>query len=416
MMSTEDWREAEARILAEPSEAAGDAGRRFDRDAAALASRARAGLSNPHLYRYLAWKYGGHQLLRRAGRVYPVAVFPAHPDQAGDVESALLELRDAAWLDEELSPRSALFRRLLERTAASGRPRDLATYTMTSLRTSDRGPVVACQRGTYFRGLETCDSLEWEILTAAAGLDASSETAFQRFDEGLTLRSALHAAVADPVTDGRHRSAHLSVSTLVVYRDEGRFFAWLAPRSESGVTAYRDGLLHVVPSFVFQPVGGTFQDEWSVRGQVYREYLEELFDRPEVTDAGQAGRGDLDPCLAMLLQLLDRGEATLSLTGVAVNLLNLRPEICTLLLVESPDWFRHHSERAAPSQRFRLNHEFGQGRDRRDAGSRVELALAGPDEMIEPVLEPHRLIPPAAAALWLGAGLARRLLRRGPAG
>ncbi len=35
--------------------------------------------------------------------------------------------------------------------------------------------------------------------------------------------------------------------------------------------------------------------------------------------------------------------AELHFTGVAINLLNLRPEICTLLLIKTDDWIKNHN-------------------------------------------------------------------------
>jgi hypothetical protein len=39
--------------------------------------------------------------------------------------------------------------------------------------------------------------------------------------------------------------------------------------------------------------------------------------------------------------MLESGAARLLYTGIAVNLLALRPEICTLLVIDDPSWFEN---------------------------------------------------------------------------
>jgi hypothetical protein len=380
--------------------------------AAELAGTARRGVNNPHLYQYLGWKYGGVPLLRRQRHLYPVAVFLPAEEQIGDVDSVLLDLQDTSPEDYQLEPRDATFRQLWDQTLRRGHLQDLPTYTMKRLTASEDRLGIVCERGSYFRAVETCDALEWEAVTSAATeLNDSSKEAFERFDATLPLRCRLHAIVDDPITDGRHRSAAIAVSTLVAFNDEGQYYLLLSRRAGEGVTAYR-GLLHVVPSFMFQPVAGHYREEWSIRHNIYREYLEELFDRPEPQGGMTAWRQFyVDPCLVYLRDLEERGDARLYLTGIAVNLLNLRPEICTVLLIRSPEWFRHHTQLGGPRERFRLNAEWASPAGSADRGiSRLALATSDDAQLQADNLGPTAFLPPGAAAFWLGISLVRELL------
>ena len=71
-------------------------------------------------------------------------------------------------------------------------------------------------------------------------------------------------------------------------------------------------------------------------------HLEELFGR-DLDGAGEEGfvSHDFfygDPNLVEIQSLEAEGKARLYFTGVAMNLLNLRPEICAPLLVEDEEW------------------------------------------------------------------------------
>jgi hypothetical protein len=83
---------------------------------------------------------------------------------------------------------------------------------------------------------------------------------------------------------------------------------------------------------------------------------------------------------------------SLYLSGVAVNLLNLRPEICTLLVIDDP----------GP---LTPNHEFLPGLARVPVASDASLIRALH-------LHPGSITPPGAAALFLGTRLLRSLLKR----
>lgn len=75
----------------------------------------------------------------------------------------------------------------------------------------------------------------------------------------------------------------LSISTLIVFNDSKTYRALL--RTRSGKTAVHSDLYHVVPSFIFQPVSGYLKEEYSIRHNIFREYLEEVFSVPEAEHA-----------------------------------------------------------------------------------------------------------------------------------
>lgn len=339
--------------------------------------RAQRSRENLHLYEFLKWKYDGYPILEWCQNIYPVIVFPAPNHQQYNVNSALsYPLIEEGLEPEAFADRDPTARVLLEGVGVPIENR--LTYTMTQLNTNG-ALKLTCALGYYYYALDTCYSLEWEILSNLGKLGGHDKDDFKRFDEQLKLRKKLHAKVNDPIVDGSGRSAMIGISTLIAYNDNGKFRLWLRRRSKSDV-AIHGGFAHVVPSFIFQPVIPSLQDEFNIPLNIFREYLEELFDRPE-PEAGQEATYNYfygDPRMQYLHMLLGRQEAVLLFTGVAIDLLSLRPEICTLLWIKTSEWFNRHSS-SADTNRFKFNAEF---RGRHDEQN-------GLDWFVEPVPFSH---------------------------
>ncbi len=233
------------------------------------------------------------------------------------------------------------------------------------------------------------------------------------------LRKTLHDKVNDPVIDGSGRSAAIGISTLVAFNDGNKMVLWLKRRSKKGV-AVSPGLISVLPSGIFQPVTDFLGKEFSIRHNICREYLEELFDRPEVREPGTEIGPDFfynDPCLQHLFTLLGMEKAELLFSGIAIDLLTLRPEICSLLVIKTPGWFSYHSSAPDPKERFKFNLEFTLGQAEQDTLSWTVEPLPFPyedsDMLKYQYLAPFRMTSAGAGAFWLGVDQLRNLLKNG---
>jgi hypothetical protein len=95
-------------------------------------------------------------------------------------------------------------------------------------------------------------------------------------------------------------------------------------------------------------------------------------------------------------------------------LLNLRPEICTLLLIRSPEWYQHHTDQRFPHEQFHLNQEWAMAaRPEGDAEAAMHsVPYRATDEAFLELAEiaPVNMVSPGAAAFWLGVDLLRRIL------
>ncbi|HEY8199750.1 MAG TPA: hypothetical protein VII47_00175, partial [Actinomycetota bacterium] len=223
------------------------------------------------------------------------------------------------------------------------------TYDLASMERTEAGVRLHCKLGTYFHSLATSEALDPEIVDAfSAWPNYEPEEVWPHLER----RAWLHERVPDPVADGRHRSAALGVSTLVIIRIRRREFdGYKMLLSPCSITATQRRRYHVIPSGMFQPFiedasADGLRAQFSVRATVLREFVEELYGVEEL----ETGDGRVDhtaifrrPEARVLTDMLDRGDARLLYSGVAVNLLALRPEICTVLIIHDPDWFEQQS-------------------------------------------------------------------------
>lgn len=360
--------------------------------------RAQQARLNPALIEFLEFYYP-YAPLKRARFSYPVLALECPESQHQNVDSILGELLTTDRTDFIVNDPSYL--KVLEKQGKriyNGR-----TYVMDSLERGEEHEL-HCSLGYYYDAMTTCDILEWEILTVFGTERISFE--FENIRRQLKCRNEYHGRVSDPAFDGRGRSAALSISTLIVFNDGATYRTLI--RMRSGKTAAHSDLYHVVPSFIFQPVWGHSKEEYSVRHNIYREYLEEIFGIKEVEHSSGEIAFDYfyeHDKLVQLRSLLESKGGELLLTGYAVNLLNLRPEICTLLLIRDETWSRQkivaNWEFLVPRQAYEIRQE-----------AVVVLDILRNDEEVAVDLSniPSTFVPPGAAAFWLGIDLARKLI------
>ncbi len=119
--------------------------------------------------------------------------------------------------------------------------------------------------------------------------------------------------------------------------------------------------------------------------------------------------GQAPPQVAAVL-----GWAVAAPVSIAVNLLNLRPEICTLLLIRSPEWYQRHTHQDFPQEQFHFSQEWANTvrseNYLKSALNSVPYRATDEDLIQIAQLYPRNVAPPGAAAFWLGIDLLRRVL------
>jgi len=366
---------------------------------------------NPLLTKFLRWKYSDYDMLQRGDNIYPTVIFKAPVQQQLDLESVLFKpLAQPCKEPKQFVTTDCYFRVLVK---ALGLPLyDAPNYAMASL--IHKGKLqLTCELGYYYYTLDTCFSLLWEILSKLNKIRGDTDDDFKRFDKELELRTGLHRVCRDPIVTGTGRSAAIGISTLVAYNDGLGFKLWLKTRSTSGVAVY-PGLVNVLPSGMFEPAVGKLDEEFSVRHNVFREYLEEVFDIPEAKGEEAYDYFYNNPRLEFLCKFLGLGFAQLFLTGVAVDLLSLRPEICTLLLIRTPEWYSYHAKAPVEQGRFSLSSEFFKRHPpetvRETLLTTIPFSKKDSELLRYECLSASKMTPSGAGVFWLGVDTLKKVL------
>lgn len=220
---------------------------------------------------------------------------------------------------------------------------------MTDVDLTGALPRIDGRFGMYYDNILTQYAMEWELKKALKEYD---HLALARNRVGtMPLREAVELG-RNPLLDGRERCTAMTVSMLMVFerRMQG---LWTIIHRRSRMVGLSAGMLHVVPAGMFEAKNKS--ERWSVKTAVMREMLEEVYIEEEQQGDEITGFEDdmvSKKPLQFLFPLIENGRAELSLTGTCCDLLNLRPEICTVLFV--PD------AGLAEVQKVRVNWEYEQ--------------------------------------------------------
>jgi hypothetical protein len=208
---------------------------------------------------------------------------------------------------------------------------------------------IYCARSNFPTILQKNDALSDELFIF---LGRQSTFNSKTIENG--LRKRLMAAQNVHEIDNpslNSRIAGIGILCLTVVADENTFRGSIMRRSNK--VAFYKKCYHVVPSAMFDSLTRSYDNEFSVRHTVFREIMEEIFNDEELHDIDKTESAlsvpfnffyDKAP-LADLLKMLNNGSAILTLLGVGIDLLNLRPEIMVLLIIKDPTWMaKYRSE------------------------------------------------------------------------
>jgi hypothetical protein len=378
----------------------------------------KVGIQKGSLHEFLSELYYDMDILLGPDGPFPVATIDLSPSAVDEPENLL------GSLPTTRPPKTKILKRQII-DALQKRGAELwngSTFSLdsVSLDKSGRVKTIDAYLGRYFDTVSSAHYLEWEILAA---LDRSQDLI--RLSDLPAREKALsnYDTPSECLLAGGGVDSAISISTLVVYLredDEDRY--WLLCDARSKAVAVHHDLYHVLPSFMFQPVTATSNHnlgvEWSVIHNIYREYLEELFNVREIKHAGRHVAPDYfyqHPNLRLLRNLLSDGSAEIRGVTLAFNLLNHRPEICTLLLIKDKFWYESQKDMYGAKEKglshLELNDEFLKD-ESRDNQTDLEVIVTLPldDDRWSGIAKPWLMVPPGAASLIHGAKAAVSLL------
>lgn len=363
-------------------------------------------LQEPYLYEFLADRYSHYEILERCGKIYPVAILDKTIRKVTYHDPIVIAPKKWNLETTGFIIGDPAYRTFLGLVGDSIIPNE--TYRMVDIKQTTQGVTIHCDIGRYDLMVDTCECLEWEALKVLSETSHWQTMSFGELFEKLKLRTYLHAHVKDPLVHGMGRSVAIAVSVLTSFfhGDEQRFF--LGCKSTKGLNT---GQTHVIPSFMFQPEQGHRNEEFCLLHNVRREFLEELFKVKAPEEAPYSWFFQHKP-IQYLDKMIEAGEAELWLTGVVVNLMNLRPEICMLLRIKTPQWYAiHSSTHMRPGEYIQINEEFVTVHECRGSGKEsISRKFDSDAELFHSAsLNPGDIVPPGAAAFWLGVDALRKL-------
>lgn len=348
--------------------------------------------------------YPNETILSKGDCRYPVAIYPTSLNES-------LLLKDCiTWTKESIQdPKSyksnQYYRILANKLKLLLREGyDNKLYAMRSIITHNQNPCIECETGFWNDNWDTSESLEWEIRRAMRKVKDSSNITTTELLQLLPLRKHLHNKVGNPVKDGTHRCAAVGVSTLIAYKKKSENMLILGTRGRQG-QPLRYGCRHVIPSFYFRPAGSWIDECFSVENNIYREYLGELYSYEDSKLCIHPEKIMEDSRICYLRHMIENQDAELRFTGIAINLLNLRPEICMLLLIRSEKWWKEQGID------IKLNPEYisGDEHDIPDEDMRYNIQFEDDSKLMD-IVHPSKTSPPGAAAFWLGVDMLKQIL------
>jgi hypothetical protein len=199
-------------------------------------------------------------------------------------------------------------------------------YRPVDVKVTPRGLQLTFTKGRYFDYLDTSEVLAFELGARLHSHKSNPADGPRR------------RAVTDPC-DLSLRATSFGVNTLTIRKDvSGQHGFFMHKRSGSNVVNESD-LIHVVPAGEFTPSDVSYEAigaDFSLWRNVMREYAEEFLNKEEAY--GQGGQPldyDNDPPYAQLSAAKQNGGLHISVFGVAIEALCLKPELLTVCVFEA---------------------------------------------------------------------------------
>lgn len=273
---------------------------------------------------------------------------------------------------------------------------DNYTYTLKSLNKDTN--EISCAVSSYLKTLYACDRWYYEMITNFS-LDTVKQ---KKYRKNRFLKTWAQQLEDNVIGNTFAPDQSLGGACLCLYKTDNGY-EYLLGQKSTVANAFKE--LHVLPSFMFQPLSENhlkFKNELSIEVKVLQELAEEIFKYDEFEADGH-GRFLFEgiystPQNAELLKLLKDGRAELHITGLWLDMYRLRPEITTVLIIKDKKWFEKF---------FTPETKLGNW----EILKRGVLDIAADKDSYEHILSGHngRLCPPGAAALISGMQLFNQL-------
>ena len=287
------------------------------------------------------------------------------------------------------------FIKKMEENPESPYKHESINYRLTNISMDSELPKINGALGKYYDNVLTQYGMEWE-LNKIIIKSKSKEKLLKKINKygSLPLREKIELNTSSPMTVGSSRCASLTISTFFVFKKSTGYCCLVKKRSNKvGVSP---NMFHVVPAGMFESTHNDYENEWSIRYNILREFIEEVYNIPEVISSNPSNSEHMykiEP-LPYLLKLFEEGKAHLSITGISVDLLGLRTEINTILFVDDEDFVKQ--------KKMDINWEYVHKQSEEINAGDFALKIIDLDKFINDNINASNIVGSGAVTLELG--------------
>lgn len=240
----------------------------------------------------------------------------------------------------------------------------LVGFSLDHYDTNENGQIthIYPKLGTYEYNVYSSHILEFELFEAYKRLKGRMDISVDKLWKYLPFRHFVHFGKGtidlkhEALFSGARRYSLFSVQCIVVFKDKEHhdYRTLLMKRSTDpkkvaaklgyyqffpagGFELYEKELIHSI---------SMIKENYSLRKAIFREYLEEVFNENDFKGVQTDGNSETTdrilnhPHIVDITNMIEKGEASLNLLGVAVDLVSLRHEISFVLEINNEEYSR----------------------------------------------------------------------------
>lgn len=280
---------------------------------------------------------------------------------------------------------------------------------------------IECTLELYGNILDSSDMLINELYLQSFSDSYSPRISPQAKLKQLPWRNALHKDYSNPVDiliDVKDRAAGFGLAVLTVINVNGTYVAYRGIRSSS-VGTFQNAF-HVIPSGMTNyrvpksevNIGApdVFLD---IQHLIEKEFIEEWYDRKYDTRKDALYETIKFEVKNEAYKLLygnknNSYKTQIFLTGIVFDLLNYRPEICALILINNPKWWVEHNKESGTKEKSKVCDEF----DQESKNPVTAFNIFTQENILKEAMPPNNSCLSGIAAFHLGIQKAREVVRR----
>lgn len=239
-------------------------------------------------------------------------------------------------------------------------------YMLDEIRLNENGEIskIESHIGTYAENIYSNHILEYELYLVYKkykNQKLDDPIVWDRLISELKIRNKIHNNITKNAPDfiskmkeslckGEHRHSLLSVQMLVIVKSKRTHKYEIKMVKRSNRVAIAEGIYQFIPAGGFEILNdledheyseGVLQENYSMGCAVFREYLEELFNKPEYSGNSTGSVDDRLLCskeIREIVKLIQSKKAYFQFLGSVIDLAGLRHELSFALVITDENY------------------------------------------------------------------------------